>query len=132
MLTPEDIERRLQALERVVASPRVFRDIVVPGGVSSTSWLPSPRLASDMALMDIGAERARQIASEGWTAEHDDKHEHGELALAAAAYATSASKGDQIVHIRVDHANVTLRAAGDETALRNLNIARDQALEELS
>lgn len=35
----------------------------------------------------IAAERERQITGEGWTAEHDDSHEAGELALAACCYA---------------------------------------------
>ncbi len=35
----------------------------------------------------IAAERKRQVAAEGWTAEHDDTHERSELAQAAAAYA---------------------------------------------
>jgi hypothetical protein len=34
----------------------------------------------------IAEERARQIAAEGWTAEHDDMHSHGELSAAADAY----------------------------------------------
>ncbi|HVU38071.1 MAG TPA: hypothetical protein VHC95_07030 [Opitutales bacterium] len=34
----------------------------------------------------IAEERQRQIAVEGWTAEHDDTHEGGELALAALGY----------------------------------------------
>lgn len=35
----------------------------------------------------IAAERQRQIEREGWTAEHDDEHEWGELARAGACYA---------------------------------------------
>lgn len=35
----------------------------------------------------IAAERQRQIEGEGWTAEHDDKHDNGELARAAVCYA---------------------------------------------
>ena len=35
----------------------------------------------------IAAERQRQIEAEGWTPEHDDGHDEGELALAAATYA---------------------------------------------
>jgi len=35
----------------------------------------------------IAAERKRQIEVEGWTAEHDEEHEDGELALAASLYA---------------------------------------------
>jgi hypothetical protein len=41
------------------------------------------------ALNDIAAERRRQVEAEGWTAEHDDEHHtSGELAKAAACYAT--------------------------------------------
>ena len=39
------------------------------------------------AATDVLAERKRQIEVEGWTAEHDDKHADGEIALAASAYA---------------------------------------------
>ena len=35
----------------------------------------------------IAAERARHVTQEGWTSEHDDRHDQGELAQAAAAYA---------------------------------------------
>lgn len=38
-------------------------------------------------LDEIAAERRRQIEVEGYTAEHDDNHDKGELAGAAAAYA---------------------------------------------
>ena len=34
----------------------------------------------------IAAERTRQKEVEGWTAEHDDEHANGELALAAICY----------------------------------------------
>lgn len=46
------------------------------------------------AINDIAAERKRQIDVEGWAAEHDDKHDAGELATAAACYAL-ASSGSQ-------------------------------------
>lgn len=36
---------------------------------------------------EILAERRRQMSAEGWTAEHDDLHTDGQIALAAAAYA---------------------------------------------
>jgi hypothetical protein len=39
------------------------------------------------ALRDVVAERMRQVAGEGWTAAHDDRHASGELANAAACYA---------------------------------------------
>lgn len=43
------------------------------------------------AIDDIRLERERQISSEGWTAEHDDAHGDGSMALAAACYAMFAS-----------------------------------------
>lgn len=43
-----------------------------------------------MTVIDeIAAERSRQILDEGWDADHDDCHERGELARAAACYAIS-------------------------------------------
>jgi hypothetical protein len=40
-----------------------------------------------MSVIDeIAAERRRQIEGEGWTHEHDDEHEDGEMATAAACY----------------------------------------------
>jgi hypothetical protein len=39
-------------------------------------------------LDKIAEERQRQIEEEGWTPEHDDKHESGAMALAAACFAT--------------------------------------------
>jgi hypothetical protein len=39
------------------------------------------------AVDDVLAERQRQIAVEGWTPEHDDAHDRGELADAASCYA---------------------------------------------
>lgn len=41
------------------------------------------------AIDDISAERARQVSKEGWTAEHDDEHADGSLAVAGACYALS-------------------------------------------
>ena len=39
------------------------------------------------AVLDVAAERRRQIEVEGWTPEHDDEHVAGELATAGASYA---------------------------------------------
>lgn len=42
---------------------------------------------NSQAVMDVAAERRRQIEVEGWTPEHDDAtHLPGELALAACCY----------------------------------------------
>lgn len=45
--------------------------------------MPNP-MGADL----IAAERQRQITAEGWTPDHDDAHDLGELAEAAACYAT--------------------------------------------
>lgn len=39
------------------------------------------------ALLDVIAERQRQMSVEGWTPKHDDKHGNNELAFAASCYA---------------------------------------------
>ncbi|WP_069357843.1 hypothetical protein [Burkholderia cenocepacia] len=39
------------------------------------------------AERDVLAERRRQVEGEGWTPEHDDEHDMGEMAHAAAWYA---------------------------------------------
>jgi hypothetical protein len=45
------------------------------------------------AALDVLAERRRQIEAEGWTPEHDDRHDNGEMARAAACYATASTDG---------------------------------------
>jgi len=49
------------------------------------------------AARDVLVERRRQIEAEGWTPEHDDEHDNGEMADAAACYAacseTHSAKG---------------------------------------
>ena len=39
-------------------------------------------------LARIAAERQRQLEKEGWTPQHDNEHTKGEMALAAALYAS--------------------------------------------
>lgn len=42
------------------------------------------------AARDMLAERRRQVEAEGWTPKHDDEHDKGEMARAAACYALHA------------------------------------------
>lgn len=44
------------------------------------------KIAATQAWADVLAERTRQIKAEGWTPEHDDKHDECQLAAAAACY----------------------------------------------
>jgi hypothetical protein len=56
----------------------------------STSSAPTAEQAEGLqtqAARDVLAERQRQVSAEGWTPEHDDEHDEGEMASAAAAYA---------------------------------------------
>lgn len=43
------------------------------------------------AAADVLAERRRQQEQEGWTPEHDDVHDVGDLAVAGACYAAKAA-----------------------------------------
>lgn len=51
------------------------------------NFAPATRATGDGARL-IAEERGRQTTVEGWTAEHDNQHTGGELALAAVAYAS--------------------------------------------
>lgn len=50
-----------------------------PSGPVDHTWF-------SQAALDVTAERRRQV-EEGWTPDHDDEHDFGELARAAACYA---------------------------------------------
>ncbi len=47
------------------------------------------------AIYDVIAERKRQVGVEGWTPEHDDAHDSGEMAVAAACYAAAHPAGSK-------------------------------------
>lgn len=51
-------------------------------------------LTLSQAATDVLAERRRQVTAEGWTSEHDDQYEDGELIDAAACYAKDSSLWD--------------------------------------
>jgi len=44
--------------------------------------------ATARVIDEIASERARQITKEGYALDHDDEHDDGSLALAAACYAS--------------------------------------------
>lgn len=46
---------------------------------------------NNAAIRDVISERARHLSEEGWTPEHDDEHDQGELSCAGAVYALLAS-----------------------------------------
>lgn len=66
------------------------------GAVVSDSFAADCRQAAEMltllrspGVLVIARERERQVSEEGWTPGHDDMHDRGEMALAAAEYANA-------------------------------------------
>lgn len=47
--------------------------------------------AFNPAILDVVAERQRQVSAEGWTPAHDDQHRNNDMAFAAACYAFHAA-----------------------------------------
>ncbi|WP_347837736.1 hypothetical protein [uncultured Planktomarina sp.] len=48
------------------------------------------------AVADVLVERVRQVTVEGWSHEHDDEHDAGEIAAAAASYSFNAYLGQSV------------------------------------
>jgi hypothetical protein len=66
-------------------------------GSAWTGWcaaIAQHRAQESEALRDVAAERRRQVEAEGWTPEHDDEHDGGELALAGGTYALLSASRD--------------------------------------
>lgn len=64
---------------------------------------PAEGDALTQAARDVLAERQRQISAEGWTPEHDDKHDSGEMAGAAGCYARHVNARSWVVGMENDN-----------------------------
>ena len=101
---PEELRTPAQAAAEEIYKllDHAVQAVVMTAIISGTKRIPPcPELVPDTAAIIerheeenkntgaglIAAERRRQIETEGFTAEHDDKHTRRELALAACAYA---------------------------------------------
>lgn len=87
-------ERKLAAYVGVCKGDKELTDTVLPMVRAALEAALSTAPAGDVpgmvlagAIADIAAERRRQIETEGWTPEHDDEHDRGEMARAAGCYA---------------------------------------------
>lgn len=60
------------------------------------SKLYTAPVGTDSTVLDVVAERRRQMEVEGWTPEHDDQHVEGQMASAAGCYAVYAFNHWQI------------------------------------
>lgn len=75
---------------------------IAVAGVEPCPSDPSSTRSGVTALADIAKERQRQRGVEGWSSAHDDAHDAGEMASAAACYALSATglRGDDGAMLR--------------------------------
>lgn len=91
---------RKEAIQTAVMAMR----IVLDGDATLRFWRAlrhlDPLVAGDMpdGVTLIALERTRQISEEGWTPEHDDMHEAGEMAQAAGLYAFYAHSDEAVAH----------------------------------
>lgn len=74
-------------MERRAAKAEAERDAAIARAEKAEAALTN-------AASDVLAERKRQVSVEGLSIEHDDEHDRGEIARAAAAYALAASYSD--------------------------------------
>lgn len=71
-----------------------------PAGDSVDAPVQQAEMLTD-AARDVLAERQRQISAEGWTPEHDDEHDSGSMAIAAACYAIADRKDVQVQTLNI-------------------------------
>lgn len=80
---PDMTERQQRRVQRIIDDMRMLES-----QLSALQWVEvTPESGAGM----IAAERARQVSVEGWTPEHDDKHDGAQLVLAAVTYALETS-----------------------------------------
>jgi len=88
MIRPCELSIEADRLRREAEGETVF---AVVGGEIERRFVEDGAVGTD-AWDDVFTERQRQVEQEGWTPEHDDQHENGELAWAAASYAIHAGE----------------------------------------
>ena len=76
-----DLDRLIQILES--ANGAVVSEAFAADCRQAAALL---KLLRSPGVMAIALERERQISEEGWSPEHDDQHDRGEMAGAAACY----------------------------------------------
>ncbi|MFD1330728.1 hypothetical protein ACFQ4O_01805 [Methylopila musalis] len=100
--------RAVEAVEGADATQRSARaQLVILAAMTRAQDLAlrdNTRMATSdtEAARDVLAERRRQVEAEGWTLEHDDAHDAGEMSAAGAAYAMSAYLGTTTRYLALD------------------------------
>lgn len=102
-MTDDDFCHLLQVAARNECCQQLFQQLCAEaakrlttresGEVSNIEHV-DPDIFKNTAILNIYEERQRQIDKEGWTVQHDDEHNAGEMALAAACYALSGGEND--------------------------------------
>jgi hypothetical protein len=83
----------LEELWMLIKDDAALTSQALPDGTKLyTSPMGGAAEVPTQAARDVLAERQRQISKEGWTPEHDDEHNKGELGSAAACYALGAGR----------------------------------------
>lgn len=73
----------------IPAQPDYDHDLVIGLALRDADRMLEMLEGTSNGAAMIFEERTRQLFEEGWSAEHDDEHSHGELVLAAITYASS-------------------------------------------
>lgn len=78
---PRSTAQRLRTLANLVADYGCGDDHFLCELADRIQWVGEP------AFLGIARQRMKQVLTKGYDAAHDDEHDRGELALAAACYA---------------------------------------------
>lgn len=101
--TSGNVERILRAAANDLAAA-ISAAKPTPANVAAPAApaVDAPVKILSQAARDVLAERRRQVEAEGWTSEHDDQHDEGEMCFAAAGYAAVASDNLQAISRDID------------------------------
>lgn len=101
-LSASDLSRAYQVSQQSQTIAELHQMIEELGAQHSIEWHAENKKVCEQAQTIerltaggaglISAERQRQIDAEGWTAEHDDRHDKAELTCAAMDYCNAARK----------------------------------------
>ncbi|MXN28738.1 hypothetical protein [Delftia sp. CH05] len=86
----------------ILSGPNRAQRVLRAQAAPAAPAVDAPSKVLSQAARDVLAERRRQVEAEGWTSEHDDQHDEGEMCFAAAGYAAVASDNLQAISRGID------------------------------
>ena len=81
------VAKRLMVALRLVEGLSTGEIEIILEAKKDTPMVSGRPNVANQAVIDVFEERKRQVSELGWTLDHDDAHDGGELAAAAACYA---------------------------------------------